>query len=42
MGKLIRLPELSGKPISSHLVAKQEELGEENGEYGLCNIFVNT
>jgi hypothetical protein len=42
MGKLIRLPEFSGKPIRSHLVANQEELGEENDEYGLWNIFVNT
>jgi hypothetical protein len=29
---LIRQPELSDNPTSSHLVAKQEEVGEENYE----------
>jgi hypothetical protein len=32
---LIRPPELSGKPTSTHLVAKENELGEGNYEFGL-------
>jgi hypothetical protein len=38
---LIRPPELCSNPNSSHLAAKQEELGEEN-EFGLQSIFVHT
>jgi hypothetical protein len=40
---LIRPPELSGNPTSSHLVGKQEEFGEGNDEFGLtkflCSYF---
>jgi hypothetical protein len=32
---LIRPPELSGNHASSHLVARQEEPGEGNYEFGL-------
>jgi hypothetical protein len=32
---LIRPPELYSNPNSTHLVAKQEELGEGNDEFGL-------
>jgi hypothetical protein len=32
---LILQPELSGNPTSSHLVAKQEEVGEEIYEFRL-------
>jgi hypothetical protein len=35
-------PELSGNLTSSHLIAKQEELGEGNDEFGLKNIFLRT
>jgi hypothetical protein len=35
-GKLLnRPPELSGNPTSKVIVAKQEELGEGNDEFGL-------
>jgi hypothetical protein len=38
-GKLLIHPsELSGNPISSHLVAKQEEIGEGNDEFCLQTI----
>jgi hypothetical protein len=40
---LIRPPERSGNPTSSHLAEKQEELGEGNYEFGftkyLCSYF---
>jgi hypothetical protein len=36
---LFRPPELSGNPTSSHLVAKQEDLGEENDEFGLMEYL---
>jgi hypothetical protein len=40
---LIHLQELSDNPTSSHLVAKQEEVGEWNDEFGLakylCSYF---
>jgi hypothetical protein len=39
---LIRPPKLCGSPTSSHLVANQEELGEENYEFSLRSIFVHT
>jgi hypothetical protein len=43
---LSRPPELSGYPTSSHLVAKQEELGEGSNEFGLtkylCSYFEGT
>jgi hypothetical protein len=35
---LIRPPELSGNPTSSHLVAKQEELEKEIIKFVLRNI----
>jgi hypothetical protein len=40
---LIRPPELTGNPTSSHFIAKEKELGEGNDEYGLRSIvFVHT
>jgi hypothetical protein len=39
---LIRPLELSGKPTSSHLVGKQEELGERNNESGLTKYLGHT
>jgi hypothetical protein len=39
---LIRPPELSSNYTNSHLVANQEELGEENYEFSLRSIFVHT
>jgi len=39
---LIRPPELSGNPTSSHLVANQEELGEGNDEFGLTKYLFHT
>jgi hypothetical protein len=37
---LIHPPELSGNPTSSHLVSKQDELGEVNGdEFGLTKYL---
>jgi hypothetical protein len=36
---LIRPPELSGNPSSSHLVAKQKKLSEVNDEFGLKNYI---
>jgi hypothetical protein len=32
---LIHPSELSGNPTSSHLIAKQEDIGEENYDFGL-------
>jgi hypothetical protein len=37
-----RPPEFSGNYSCSHIVAKQEELGERNVEFGLTSIFVHT
>jgi hypothetical protein len=39
---LIRPPQLSGNPTSSHPVPKQEELGEGNYDFGMRSIFVHT
>jgi hypothetical protein len=39
---LIRLPELSDNHTSSHLVAKQEELGEGNDKFGFRSFLVHT
>jgi hypothetical protein len=39
---MIRPPELSGNPTSSHLVTKQEVLGEGSHKFGLRNFFVHT
>jgi hypothetical protein len=39
---LIRPPQLSGNPTSSHLVAKKDELSEGNDEFGPQNIYVDT
>jgi hypothetical protein len=36
---LIRQPEFSGSPTSSHLVANQEELGKGNGEL-VVSLFI--
>jgi hypothetical protein len=42
-GKLMISPtELTGIPVSSHIMANQEELGEGNDEFSLRNIFVRT
>jgi hypothetical protein len=38
---LILPPELSGNPTSSHLVARQKELGEGNDEFSFRTVFVN-
>jgi hypothetical protein len=39
-GENSRPPELSSNPTSSHIVKKQEELGEGNDEFGLTkNLF---
>jgi hypothetical protein len=40
-GKLLRLPEISGNPMSSHLVAKQK-LAKEIMNLALQSIFVHT
>jgi hypothetical protein len=36
---LIRPPEISGSPTSSHLMANQEKLGEGNYEFGLTKYL---
>jgi hypothetical protein len=36
---LIRLPELSGNPTSSNLVAKQEKLDEGDDKFGLTKYL---
>jgi hypothetical protein len=38
---LICPPGLSGNSSSSHLVAKQEELGEGSGEFGLTLVHTS-
>jgi hypothetical protein len=39
---LIRLPELSGRPTGSHLVAKQGELEKGNCKFGRRIVLVHT
>jgi hypothetical protein len=38
--KLICLPELSGNPTSSHLVANQEDLAKEVMDFALRGIYL--